>query len=95
MMQAIFKLFDIVRERRKTLKKEIKRKMKIAVFFFFFTFTFLQRKKLYFVSKYIWKNLVYTVTFVLQFFHMEGYWKWSNETPTLLSIYIGFVDDVL
>ena len=34
MMQAICKLFDIVRDRRKTLKKEIKRKMKIAIFFF-------------------------------------------------------------
>ena len=36
-------------------------------------------KKLYFVRKHIWKNLVYIVTFVLQFFLVAG----SDKTPTL------------
>ena len=39
-------------------------------------------KNLYFVRKYIWNNLVYIVTFVLQFFRVSGYSKCSNKTPT-------------
>ena len=27
------------------------------------------------VRKHIWKNLVYFVTFILQVFHVAGYWK--------------------
>ena len=37
---------------------------------------------MYFVKKHIWKNLVRSVAFVLQFFHVAGYWKCSNKTPT-------------
>ena len=43
-----------------------------------FTFILLYRKKLYFVRKHIWKNLVYIFTFALQFFCVADYWKCSN-----------------
>ena len=39
---------------------------------FFFALLFYT-EKMVFVRKYIWKNLVYIFTFVLQFFHMAGY----------------------
>ena len=38
-----------------------------------FYFYFLFKKSLCFVRKHIWKNLVYIVTFVLQFFYVPGY----------------------
>ena len=37
------------------------------------TNTFLLLESLYFVRKNILEYLVYTATFVLQFFHVEGY----------------------
>ena len=52
-------------------------------------------KILYFVRKYICKSSVYTVTFALQFFHVAGYWKCSNKTPTPIQIYISFVATIL
>ena len=30
------------------------------------------------------EDIVYIVTFVLQFFHVVGYWKCSNKTPTAI-----------
>ena len=38
--------------------------------------------KIIFCRKRICNNLVYTVTFVLQFFRVAGYWKCSNKAPT-------------
>ena len=34
-----------------------------------------------FIKKHALKNVVYIVTYVLQFFCGEGYWKCSNKTP--------------
>ena len=50
---------------------------------FFFALLFYT-EKMVFVRKYIWKNLVYIFTFVLQFFGMAGYWKYSNKTSTTI-----------
>ena len=44
---------------------------------------------------YVWKTIVYIVTFVLQFFHVVRYWKCINKTPTTIQMYIGLVDAVL
>ena len=49
-------------------------------------------EKIMFVRKYIWKNLVYIFTFVLQFFGMAGYWKCSNKTSTTIQICIDLLD---
>ena len=59
---------------------------------YFFTLTFYI-ENLYFVRKHIWKNLVYIVTFVLQFPCVADYWKCSNKT-TPIQICIGRVDAV-
>ena len=79
-------MLDITRDSRKTLKKEKKTKMrknqKTTINNFFFYFYFFILKILYFVRRRIWKNLVYVVTFVLQFFRVAGYWKKSNKTST-------------
>ena len=82
-MQATKKLLDITRDRRKTLKKE-KEKWKMGKYQTtkkFFTVTFLCRK-IYILLKYefgkIFVIIVYLATlFVLQLFHMAGYWKGS------------------
>ena len=50
--------------------------------FFFLLYLLFYTEKVVFVRKYIWKNLVYIFTFVLQFFHMAGYCKCSNKTST-------------
>ena len=55
-----------------------------------FYFHFFMQKNLYFVRKYIWKNLVYIGTFVLQFFRVAGCWKCSYEMPTLIQMCIGY-----
>ena len=69
-MQAIKKLLDIARNRRKMSKKEKEnrkmRKSQTTTINKFFTFTF-NIEKFIFVRKHIWKNLVYIVTFVLVF----------------------------
>ena len=49
---------------------------------YFFTFTFLYRKIYILLENIFGKNLVYITTFVLQFFHVPGYWKCINKTPT-------------
>ena len=64
----------------------------INTFFYFYFFIW---KNLYFERKYIWKNLVNFVTIVLQIFHLAGYWKFINKTPTPIQICIGLVDAVL
>ena len=48
-------------------------------------------EKLIFCWKHILKNFVYIVTFVLQFFHVTGYWKCVNKTSTSMQICTGFV----
>ena len=57
----------MARDRRKTLKNEkekrkMRKRQKITINIFIPLF-FIS-KKLYFVTKHIWKNLVYIVTFV-------------------------------
>ena len=55
---------------------------------------------LFYIEKFIFcqetylENLVYIVTFVLQFFHVAGYWKCSKKTPIPIQICTGFVDAV-
>ena len=51
--------------------------------------------KFIFCRKRIWNNLVYTVTFALQFFRVAGYWKCSNKAPTPIQICRGLADVVL
>ena len=65
------------------------RKSQTTAFYFYF---FIQ-ENLYFVIKHIWKNLVYIVTFALQFFHVAGYF--NVVTPTPIQTFIGFVDAIL
>ena len=38
------------------------------------------------INKMIWKNLVFTKTFVLHFFSVARYFKGGNETLTPLSL---------
>ena len=59
----------------------------------FLLLIFYTEKFCYFVRKQIWKNLVYTVTFALQFFRVAGCCKCSNKTPT--PICIGLDDALL
>ena len=61
---------------------------KVIAFYLYF---FIQ-KNLYFFRKHIWKNIVYIVAFVLQFFRAACYWKCNIKTPTLMQICTGFVD---
>ena len=78
-------MLDIARDRRKTFEKKRKKKRKrrqsqittinIILLLIFYI------KKLYFARKHIWKNIVYIVTFVLQFFRVADYWKGSNKLP--------------
>ena len=59
-----------------------------------FSFYFLKSENLYFVRKYIWKNLVYIVAFALPLFftwHVLG----NAATPTPIQIFIGFADAIL
>ena len=59
-------MLDIVRDKRKTMKKReinIKNEKKIIQQQHFFYFYFFIQKNLYFVRKHIWKRLVYIVTF--------------------------------
>ena len=59
-------MLDIVRDKRKTLKKReinIKNEKKLYNNNIFFYFYFFLQKNLYFVRKHIWKSLVYIVTF--------------------------------
>ena len=51
------------------------RKSQTATIIFFFKSNFLYRKNLYFVGKHIWENLLYNVTFLLQFLHVAGDWQ--------------------
>ena len=84
------------KRQKKNIKKRKKNKkwgkVKQQHFFFYF---FIQ-KKLYFVWKHIWKNLVYIATFVLLFFRVQAdYWKCSNKTPPSLEICIVLVGTLL
>ena len=76
-------MLDIARDRKKTLKKE-KEKRKIRqsqITINIFLLLIFYIKKLHFARKHIWKNIVYIVTFVLQFFRVADYWKGSNKLP--------------
>ena len=46
------------------------RKCQTAAIHIFYFYLIIQ-KNLYFVRKHIWKNLIYAVTFVLQFFAQQ------------------------
>ena len=70
-MQATLKLLDTAIDRRKTLNKEKeKRKMRKsqAIINIFLLLLFHLENLLH----YFWKNLVYIVTFVLQFSRVTG-----------------------
>ena len=56
----------------KEKEKRTMRKSQTAVINIFFLL-------LCFVKKHIWKNLVYIITFVLQFFYVVDYRKWSKK----------------
>ena len=71
------------------------RKSQTATINIFFKSTFLYRKNVYFVGKHIWENLLYNVTFLLQFLHVVGDWQCSNKTPTPIQIFNGLVDALL
>ena len=58
----------------------------------YFLSLFFHLKNLYFVRNHIWKNLVYTVAFLLHFFRVEGYWDCSNKKINTLIEWIGLVD---
>ena len=63
------------RERKKKNEKNSNNSNKDSFYFYFFL-----KKKMYFVKKYIWKNLDYVVIFVLLSFRVAGFWKCSNKT---------------
>ena len=45
------------------------RKSQTTTINIYFYFYFFIQKDLCFVRKHVWKNLVYVVTFIIQFFH--------------------------
>ena len=68
---------NIEKRERKTITKNEKKSATIICFYVYFLY-----RKIYFFRKHIWKDLLYIVTFVLQFFHVVGYLKCSNKTTT-------------
>ena len=79
-------MFGITRDGRKTLKKEKeKRKMRkcqTRTITFYLLLPFYIEKFVRILRNNIWKNLIYIVTFVLQFFREVGYWICSDKAPT-------------
>ena len=74
-------------DRRKTLRNEQKKKRRIQgkshdnnkhLWFY------LLYKKVYFARKHILRELVYTITFYLQFLRVAEYLKRSNGTSNLI-----------
>ena len=64
---------------KKNIEKEKEKKMrKSQTTINIFLFLLFCSKNLYFVRKYIWKNLLYFVTFLLQFLCVASCWKFSN-----------------
>ena len=64
----------------RNISKKVKNKKKSLLLF--------KNENKYFVRKHIWKNLVYIVTFVLQFFRVAGYSKSSDfsEFQNVISV---------
>ena len=79
-------MLGITRDGRKTLKKEKeKRKMRkcqTTTITFYLLLPFYIEKFVRILRNNIWKNLIYIVTFVLQFFREVGYWICSDKAPT-------------
>ena len=84
-MQAIQKLLDIAREKKNIEKRERitkNEKMSNNNNKYFFLFLRFYISNLYFIRKYIWKNLVDIFIFVLQIFCVASYWNCRNKIPT-------------
>ena len=84
-MQAIQKLLDIAREKKNIEKRERitkNEKMSNNNNKYFFLFLRFYISNLYFIRKYIWKNLVDIFIFVLQIFCVTSYWNCRNKIPT-------------
>ena len=64
----------------RNISKKVKNKKKPLLLF--------KNENKYFFRKHIWKNLVYIVTFVLQFFRVAGYSKSSDfsEFQNVISV---------
>ena len=52
----------------------------------FLHFNWFIEKNLYFVRKHFWENLVYIVTFVLQFFCVSGYAVMKHQFPNKFAL---------
>ena len=67
-------MLDIARDRRKTKKKETEKqkmgKSQTVTLSFIILHFYLEK----FFKNHTWKNFVYSAVFVLQFFHLVGYY---------------------
>ena len=75
--------------------REIKNKEKSNNSNEHFLIYFSIQKNLCFVRKHIWRYIVYTIIFTLQFFCVAGYLKRNDEATTLIQICIGPVKFLL